>query len=155
MPTTPPPPIYLDWTFWAFVVAALALILSQIPPLPVLFRRAAVTLQPYDRLNATHYLGNPNVNLHVQLINTGGRAGSFIFTPFTLELGREWVNFVSFYAVFNTADERESKRLTKDLRTDIDAKLLAQPPDANALVEADPARVAPLQAFFDAREFWA
>ncbi len=69
-----PPPFYLDWTFWAFVTAALALILSQLPPVRLLFRRATITLQPYDRLNVTHYLGNANAHLHVRLRNTGGRA---------------------------------------------------------------------------------
>ncbi len=68
------PPVYLDWTFWAFVVAALALILSQLPPVRLLLRRAALAVEPYDRLNPTHFLGNANVDLHVQLRNTGGRA---------------------------------------------------------------------------------
>ena len=184
-----PPPIYLDWTFWAFVVAALALILSQLPSVPVLLRRAAITLQPYDRLNVTHYLGNPNINLHVQLRNTGGRAvrvsslsleitrddgktmtlpaqsftrpegpaGTLIFTPFTLEVNKEWANFVSFFVVFSAADERESKRLAKDLRADINAKLLAfrlRGEESKDFVEAEPARVEPLLAFFREHRFW-
>jgi len=185
----PPPPFYLDWTFWAFVVAMLALVLSQLPPVRLLFRRAAVTLQPYSRLNVTHFLGNPNVNLHVQLVNTGGRAvrvaalslelarddgrtltlpaqgfirpeasaDTLIFTPFTLDVGKEWANFVNFFVAFTTADERDSKRLIKDLRADIEAKLEAlrlRGIEQKALIEAAPARVEPLLAFFGAHRFW-
>jgi hypothetical protein len=69
-----PAPFYLDWTFWTAVAAGLALVLSQLPPVHVLFRRTRLSMQPYDRLNITHWLGNPNANLHVQLLNTGGRA---------------------------------------------------------------------------------
>jgi|SRR5450759_4086324 hypothetical protein len=66
-------PFYFDWTFWTAVVAVLALVLSQFPPVRVLLRQTRLSMQPYDRLNVTHWLGNPNVNLHVQLVNTGGR----------------------------------------------------------------------------------
>jgi hypothetical protein len=181
-----PAPFYLDWTFWTAAVAVLALALSQVPPLTVLFRRAAITLQPYDRLNVTHYIGNANVNLHVQLINTGGRAvrvsslalhltrddgraltlpaqgftrpegpaGTVIFTPLTLELGKEWATFVNFFIPFSTADERDSKRIIKDLRTDIETKLRALPSDAKTLVEAEPARVGSVLAFFREHKFW-
>lgn len=68
-----PAPFYFDWTFWAAVVAVLALVLSQLPPVRVLLRQTRLSMQPYDRLNVTHWLGNPIVNLHVQLLNTGGR----------------------------------------------------------------------------------
>ncbi len=188
--TTPAPPFYLDWTFWAAVVAVLALVLSQLPPLSILFRRAALALQPYDRLNVTHYVGNPNVNLHVQLTNTGGRAvrvasmtlkitrddgatttlpaqtfawpddtdATMIFTPLVLEPGDEWAAFISFFVPFSTTDEREFKRIAKDLRADINAKLrarrLEKGEEPKEMVEADAARVAPLIAFFRAKRFW-
>jgi len=185
-----PPPFYLDWTFWTAVVAVLAVVLSQLPPLRILFRRAALALQPYDRLNVTHYVGNPNVNLHVQLTNTGGRDvrmvsltlkitrddgatitlpaqtftwpddtnAAMIFTPLALEPGDEWAGFVSFFVPFSATDEREWKRIAKDLRADIDTKLrahrLVAGENPKEPVEADPARVAPLTAFFRAKRFW-
>ncbi len=79
-----------------------------------------------------------------------------IFTPLVLEPDKEWANFVHFFVPFSTADERESKRLIKDLRADIEAKLRAQTPDAKGkeLVEADPARVEPLLALTRAHRFW-
>ena len=67
-------PFYLDWTFWAAgFVAVLALVLSQLPPVKILLRRTKLAVRPYDRLNATHWLGNANVNLHILLTNVGGR----------------------------------------------------------------------------------
>jgi hypothetical protein len=181
-------PFYLDWTFWAATIAVLALILLQLPPVRVLFRRTAVSLRPYDRLNVTHWLGNPNVNLHIQLMNTGGRtvkvsalaleltrddgvivtlpaqtfsradgtAGSLLFTRLTLELDKEWANFVTFFSQFTVPDERLSKRLTRDLRLDIDAKLLAQTQASGQkqLVEAAAAQVDPLITFFQNHNFW-
>jgi len=67
-------PLYQDWSFWTTVMAALALILSQLPPVRVLLRKSHLNMQPYDRLNVTHWLGNPIVNLHVQIMNSGGRS---------------------------------------------------------------------------------
>jgi hypothetical protein len=191
MPPSPPAAaFYLDWTFWTAVVAGLALVLSQLPPLRVLFRRAALALQPYDRLNVTHYLGNPNVNLHVQLTNTGGRTvrvrsltleitrddgatvtlpaqtftgpdgteAAMIFTPLALEPNDEWVSFVSFFVPFSATDEREWKRLAKELRADVNSKRTAYRlqvgEESKEALEADPARVAPLTVFFRAKRFW-
>src|SRR5207245_8510225 len=100
----------------------------------------------------------PNVILHVQLINTGGRGirvvsltlkltrddgatttlpaqtfawpddadASMIFTPLVLEPDEEWAAFVSFFVPFSATDEREFKRVAKDLRADINAKLRAR-----------------------------
>lgn len=66
-------PFYANWTFWAFVVAAAAVVLSQLPPLPLLLRRAALTVEPYDTMVIGETLGNPNLASHVLLSNTGGK----------------------------------------------------------------------------------
>jgi hypothetical protein len=65
-------PVYLDWTFWAFVVAALALVLSQLPPIKLMLRRARLRVDVYSTLGLTVHLGNANAQLHVVLINRGG-----------------------------------------------------------------------------------
>jgi len=182
-------PFFLDWTFWAAVVAVLALVLSQLPPVRVLLRRTRLSMQPYDRLNVTHWLGNPNVNLHIQLLNTGGRTvrvrsltlelstdegvklslpaqtfsradgtpGTFLFVPFGLEPDKEWANFVGFFAPFNMTDERTSKQLIKELKSDIGVKLrdLSQEArDQKELVEGQAACVAKLQEFFRNHNKW-
>jgi hypothetical protein len=70
---TAPTPLYLDWSFWAVVVAVLALVLSQLPPVYLWFRRARLDLETYSRIHITHKIGNPNVQLHLILSNIGGR----------------------------------------------------------------------------------
>lgn len=66
-------PLYLDWTFWAVIVAMLAVVLSQLPPLHQLFRPAKLTMDVFSRMHITHKIGNPNAQLHVILTNVGGR----------------------------------------------------------------------------------
>lgn len=66
-------PFYLDWTFWAVVVAFLALILSQLPPIHVMFRRAKLEVEAYSRIHLTHKVGDPTAQLHLIVNNVGGR----------------------------------------------------------------------------------
>lgn len=66
-------PIYLDWKFWSVVVSLTALVLSQLPPLHILVRRARITIECYSHMVILHRYGNPNAQLHVILANTGGR----------------------------------------------------------------------------------
>lgn len=66
-------PIYMDWSFWAVIVAITALVLSQIPPIHILLKRAKIDLELYSKLSITHKLGNPNLQLHLILNNIGGR----------------------------------------------------------------------------------
>jgi hypothetical protein len=62
-----------NWTFWAVVIAALALILSQLPPIHDLLKRTKVNMELYSRILITHRVGNPNVQLHLILSNVGGK----------------------------------------------------------------------------------
>jgi len=64
---------YQDWTFWTFVVAAVAIILSQIPPLHILLKKAKLDIELYSRINVTHKIGNPILRCHLILRNIGGR----------------------------------------------------------------------------------
>lgn len=38
-------PLYLDWSFWAVIVATAAIILSQLPPVILWFRKARIELE--------------------------------------------------------------------------------------------------------------
>jgi hypothetical protein len=67
-------PFYFDWTFWAVVVAAIAVVLSQLPPVHRWFRGARIDLEAYSRILITHKVGNPNLQLHLILNNVGGRS---------------------------------------------------------------------------------
>ena len=72
MPPTPNP-IYLDWQFWSAVIAILALVLSQLPPVYLLFRPRRLEVEVHSRVQITHKIGNPNVGMVVSVRNTGGR----------------------------------------------------------------------------------
>jgi len=65
-------PFYQDWTFWSSFVALLALVLSQLPPIHILFRRAALDVEVYNRIALNHRVGNALAQLHVIFRNTGG-----------------------------------------------------------------------------------
>lgn len=66
-------PWYLDWTFWTMAVAAIALILSQFPPLIQLIKRSRLEIDSYNTISITHTMGNPNATLYLSLHNIGGR----------------------------------------------------------------------------------
>mgnify|MGYP003605840167 CR=1 FL=1 len=68
-----PAPLYLDWQFWAAIVAALALILSQLPPVHLWFRPRHLEVEVHSRIQVTHKVGNPNVGMFFSIRNTGGR----------------------------------------------------------------------------------
>lgn len=72
MPPTPTP-LFFDWQFWAAVVAALALVLSQLPPVHLWFRPRRLEVEVHSRIQVTHKVGNPNVGMFVSVRNTGGR----------------------------------------------------------------------------------
>lgn len=63
----------MDWKFWSFFVAFIALILSQLPPITLWFKKAKLDLELYSRVHITHKVGNPNVQIHLILRNIGGR----------------------------------------------------------------------------------
>lgn len=66
-------PIYFNWEFWTAIVAAIALILSQMPPIYQLVRRAKLTMEVFPRAGILHVVGYPNVQIGIILSNTGGR----------------------------------------------------------------------------------
>lgn len=66
-------PIYLDWQFWSAVVAVLALVLSQLPPVRLWFRPSRLEVEVHSRVQLTHKVGNPNLGMYVGIRNIGGR----------------------------------------------------------------------------------
>lgn len=65
--------IITDWKFWSALIALLALILSQLPPMHIFIRKAKLDLEVYSRIFITHKVGNPNLQIHLILRNVGGR----------------------------------------------------------------------------------
>jgi hypothetical protein len=70
-------PFYLDWKFWlaavSLTVSIFAIILSQLPPLRVLFRRGKLDTEAYSRVALMHKIGNPIAQLHLIISNAGPR----------------------------------------------------------------------------------
>jgi hypothetical protein len=70
-------PFYLDWKFWlaavSLTVSVVAIILSQLPPLRVLFRRGKLDIEAYSRMALTHKIGNPIAQMHLIISNAGPR----------------------------------------------------------------------------------
>lgn len=66
-------PLYFNWSFWAVVVSIIAVVLSQIPPIKELLKKAKLDLEVYSKISVTHKVGNPNLQLHLILSNIGGR----------------------------------------------------------------------------------
>ena len=57
----------------AVVVAAIAVVLFQRPPLNILLRRAKLEVEAYSTLALFRKLVNPNAQLNLIITNTGGR----------------------------------------------------------------------------------
>lgn len=74
MPQVSSIPFYQNWTFWAVVIATIALILSQLPPLYNLFKRAKLDLELFSRIFITHKVGNLNAHVNLVLSNIGGKS---------------------------------------------------------------------------------
>lgn len=69
-----PAPFYLDWTFWSFVAAAVAVLLSQLPPIRQWRSRSRIEVDVYGRLAVDHLLGFPNLGAVIGIRNVGGKA---------------------------------------------------------------------------------
>ena len=67
------PAFLSDWTFWSFVAAAVAIALSQLSPVRLWFRKPSLDAEVHATISVSHRVGNPNLQLHVIVINNGGK----------------------------------------------------------------------------------
>ncbi len=65
--------IVADWKFWSVVVSLTAVILSQLPPIHILLRKAKLDLEVHRRIFINHKVGNSNLQMHLIIRNVGGR----------------------------------------------------------------------------------
>lgn len=70
---TPALPFYADWTFWAFFASAVAILLSQVPPIRLWFSKGRLAQEAGNKVWLTHMLGYTNVQVYLNLRNVGGR----------------------------------------------------------------------------------
>jgi hypothetical protein len=66
-------PFYADMKFWSLIISILALVLSQLKFFVNLFRRARISVEPYNQIFISHRFGSPNAQLHLVITNAGGR----------------------------------------------------------------------------------
>ena len=64
--------LFVDMKFWAVLISAVAVILSQLPPIWKWFKKAKIELDIYPTVMINHKVGNPIVNAHIKLTNIGG-----------------------------------------------------------------------------------
>ena len=64
----------MDWTFWSFVVAGVAVVLSQLPPLRDLLGPGRATLEVHGRIQLQHMIGYPNSAVYLSVSNVGRRS---------------------------------------------------------------------------------
>jgi hypothetical protein len=67
-------PFYIDWTFWSFAAAGVAIVLSQLPPLRQVFGKGKLRVEVHGRIQLTHMVGYPNAGLYISLRNVGARS---------------------------------------------------------------------------------
>jgi hypothetical protein len=66
-------PFYLNWEFWSAIAAALAIALSQLPPVYLWFRPRRLEVEVHPRVGVSHKVGNANISMFLMIRNTGGR----------------------------------------------------------------------------------
>lgn len=73
MSEIPVTPLYANWSFWAVLIAFVAVVLSQLPPVHFMLKRARLDVELHSRIFLTHMVGNPNLSAHLIIHNIGGR----------------------------------------------------------------------------------
>jgi len=106
-------PFYFDWTFWAAIVAFIAIILSQIPPISVLLRKAKLDFELYSKISLLHKVGNPNLQLHFLITNSGGRKLKINKIEITIERDGKTINSIPAQTFFQAPTDTASILFTK------------------------------------------
>lgn len=64
-------PFYWDWTFWSFVVAAIALLVSLAGPISRVVGPKKIAVELPGTVALDHYVGDPTLNLYMEIRNIG------------------------------------------------------------------------------------
>ncbi len=86
---------YSDPRVWSAAIALLALILSQLPPIHKLLRRGKLELDVYEKACVSHMFGNPNLQLHIILNNTGGKPVTITGLNVSIKQGSRSIGSIS------------------------------------------------------------
>lgn len=104
---------YSDPRVWSAAIALLALVLSQLPPIHKLLRRGKLELDVYEKVGITHMLGNPNLQLHIILNNTGGNPVTITDLDVSLKQGSRKIGNISGKNYIKTPEKSGQVLLTK------------------------------------------
>lgn len=173
-----------DWKFWSVIISTTALILSQLPPILVWFKRAKLDLELYSKISLTHKIGNPNVQIHLIISNIGGRKikritasikregklvaelpavnfyqepgdkNTVLLTSFNLQPNDDWSHAVNFLNFFGREEEKNYRKFEGEIKNNIVEKRKALETEANQLIEAEPDKVMPILKFFNDKYIW-
>lgn len=103
---------YLNWP-WSTILAVIALILSQIPPIRILIKKAKIDLDLYSNISLTHKVGNPNLLLHLIINNIGGRKIRIKNIKATLEKNGDELIILSAQNYYQNQNDRDTVLFTK------------------------------------------
>ena len=106
---------YQDWTFWVVLAAAIAIILSQIPPIHILLEKAKLDIELYSRIIVTHMVVNLNLRCHLSLNNVGGRKLRIMGIPITIKRDGKNVDSHSRQIYYPDPNDPAALLLTKFL----------------------------------------
>ena len=172
-----------NWSFWAVVVAAIAVVLSQLSPIRYWFKRPKLDIEVHSRIFLTHKVGNTNVQVHIIVSNTGGRtvrikSMSLTFTrndahAFTLPVqnylqkptDKESVLFTPFafrpdeewshIANFLNFFDRDDEKRYRDMESALRQDIIdKRRRNPDTLAEAEADNVEPIKRFFDEKFSW-
>jgi hypothetical protein len=68
--------IFSDPTTWTAIIAVLALVLSQVPPIRELIKGTKITISVPEMVSLWHFLGNISLSFQIDIANSGGRSVS-------------------------------------------------------------------------------
>jgi hypothetical protein len=173
--------IWQDWKFWSLCVSALALLLSQLPPIKTWFRKAKLELEVYSSIHLTHKIGNPNIQLHLILRNTGGKKAKvnsikakvlkdnkevaslpaqttmsrdnrqILLTSFILKPEDEWSETINLLNYFDRKTGQKYRACEKSVVNKIYQLRKLQP---DTIVKVDDSDIEPLKEIFDSLFIW-
>ncbi|ACH64234.1 conserved hypothetical protein [Aliivibrio fischeri MJ11] len=104
---------YLDPRVWSATIAFIALVLSQLPPIHKLFRRGKLELDVYEKVGVSHMLGNPNMQLHIILNNSGGKPVTITGINISLMQGNKLIEDIQAKNYIKTPEKNGQVLLTK------------------------------------------
>lgn len=103
---------YHDPAFWTVIVSFIAVILSQIPPIHILFRKAKIDFELFSNILLSHKIGNPNLEANLFISNIGGRKVRIKKIEASIERDGTHVITLPAKNYFQNPDDQNSTMLT-------------------------------------------